>query len=355
MAVLLISVFILPCKAVEADLWQAVGGEELSKYARQYDAEIGDLRDIQLNDGIHQLANRAGEHLPEIIRTAAGSALTLLLTVVLCAVAQSLQPESGAGGINVSLMAGALAITALAANDMKSMMGLGRATIDTMQGFSQVLLPVMAACTAATGHAGAAAARQVATAMFCNIIITLIDRVLVKLVYLYLASCTAYVAIGNPGLKRISELIKWVVTKTLTVLVVIFVAYLTMVGAAAGSADAVALKATKTVIAGLIPVVGRIISDASETILVGAGALKNTVGIIGLIVVLSICLVPFLRLAAHYAAYRFSAALSATVADSRLWELIAGIGTAFGLILGMTGSCAMLMLVSMLTAVAGGG
>lgn len=356
MIVLLIWLFLLPCSAQDTDLWQMIGGEELARAGEQYGIDLKETDPTNINEQISRLARRAGENLPEVIKSAVGSALLLLVTVVLCSMAQSVQNDGAAsGGINVSLMAGALAITAIAANDMDSMMGLGRSTMDAMQGFSQILLPVMAACTAAAGHAGAAAARQVATAMFCSIIITLIDRVLVKLVYAYLAACAAYVAIGNPGLKRIAELIKWVVTKTLTLLLVAFVAYLTMVGAVAGTADAAALKATKTVIANLIPVVGRIISDASETILVGAGVLKSTVGVIGLFAVMAICLVPFLRLAAHYAAYKLCAALSATVADSRLWELIAGVGTAFGLILGMTGSCAVLMLVSMLSGLTVGG
>lgn len=356
MALLFLCLFVTPCSAQDSDLWQTVGGEELARAGEQYGIGLELSDQVNINDQIESLARRAGEHLPGVVRSAVGSSLMLLVTVVLCSMAQSIQSEGApSGGINVPLMAGSLAITAVAANDMQSMMGLGRSTMDAIQGFSQILLPVMATCTAAAGHAGAAAARQVATAMFCNIVITLIDRVLVKLVYAYLAACTAYVAIGNPGLKRIADMIKWVVTKALTILLVAFVAYLTMVGAVAGSADAVALKATKTVIANLIPVVGRVISDASETILVGAGALKNTVGVIGLLAVLAICLMPFLRLLAHYLAYKLSAALSATVADSRLWEMIAGIGTAFGLILGMTGSCAVVMLVSMLSGLTGGG
>ena len=45
------------------------------------------------------------------------------------------------------------------------------------------------------------------------------------------------------------------------------------------------------------------------------------------------------------------AALAATVADGRTSGLIDGLGGAFGLILGMTGASAMLLLVSMVSAV----
>jgi stage III sporulation protein AE len=100
-----------------------------------------------------------------------------------------------------------------------------------------------------------------------------------------------------------------------------------------------------------VPVVGGILSDATEAILAGAGILKNAVGIFGLLTVLSICAVPFLELGIHYLLYKLSAALASTVADGPTADLIGGIGDAFGLILGMTGACALLLLVSIVSAV----
>ena len=59
-------------------------------------------------------------------------------------------------------------------------------------------------------------------------------------------------------------------------------------------------------------------------------------GVAGLLVVLTICLTPFLRLALQYLTYKVTAALCATVAQPRLSQLIDAIGGAFGLVLGMT-------------------
>lgn len=79
--------------------------------------------------------------------------------------------------------------------------------------------------------------------------------------------------------------------------------------------------------------------------------LKSTVGLFGMLVVLGMCVAPFLQLGLHYIAYKCTGALAATVADSRLTGLIDNIGAAFGLVLGMTGACAFLMLISMVSAV----
>jgi len=63
------------------------------------------------------------------------------------------------------------------------------------------------------------------------------------------------------------------------------------------------------------------------------------------------CLAPFLQLGIHYLSYKLTAALSATVSGGRVAELIDSIGGAFGLVLGMTGSCALLLLISMVSAI----
>ena len=92
-------------------------------------------------------------------------------------------------------------------------------------------------------------------------------------------------------------------------------------------------------------------ADASESVLAGAGALKGTVGAAGLVVVLAICIASFLRLALQYLVYKGAAALCAMVAQPALSGLIDAIGSAFGLVLGMTGAGALVLLVSLVSAI----
>lgn len=342
-----------PCRADQ--LTEQLGADDLAQAGQAYDVGVEFSADLNLNDGAQHLLTRVVQQLPDTIRQALRGGLMLLAVVLLCGMAHSMHAVGGGGQLPVAVMAGALAIAGLSAGDMSLMLGLGRTAIDKMYGFGNVLVPVMAACTAATGGTAAAAVRQMATSVFSNLLIAVIHKLLVPLVYAFVGVFTAYAAVGNPGLKRVAELLKWVITTVLTTLLVVFVTYLTVSGAVAGSADAVALKAAKTAISSAIPVVGSIISNAAETILVGAGVLRGTVGVFGLLAVLGLCLTPFLQLGVHYLSYKLSAAIAATLTDGRLAELIGGIGTAFGLIFGMTGSCALLLLISIVTGVSGVG
>jgi len=344
------------CRAREEGVWQALNVDELSRAAKEYGVEVQLTPEPNFEQGVSTLLEQVVAYMPQVLKTGVRSALMLLVIATLCAMAEGIRAAGGeGGGLNVCMLAGTLAVTAVSASDMSAMMGLGRSTIDSMQGFSKVLVPITAACTAAMGAPAGAAARQVATTLFSNALLTLIDRLLVPVVYAYVAVCSACAAVGNPGLKKVAGLLKWLVTRSLTALLVLFVTYLTVSGTIAGTTDAAALKVAKMAISTAVPVVGGIISNAAETILVGAGMVKNTVGVFGMLAVLAICVVPFLRLGMHYLTYKVTGALTSTLADSRLTELIDNIGTAFALMLGMTGACALLLLVSIISALGGGG
>ena len=183
------------------------------------------------------------------------------------------------------------------------------------------------------------------------VLLTLLDQLLLPLVDLYVAASVAYTALGNEGLKRVAGALKWVVTTVLTLLLLAFVGYLTVSGVIAGTTDAAAVKAAKFAVSSAVPVVGGILSDAAETVLAGAGILRNTVGVFGMLAVLAMCVVPFLQLGIHYLAYKAAAALTATASQGRVAGLIDSIGGAFGLVLGMTGASALLLLISLVSAI----
>ena len=320
------------------------GLDQVWEEAEGYGVSQKDSLDQGLSNLFSDVLSQAGA----LFRVSLATAMKLVTVVLLCSLAESVKAGEGLQAANI---AGALAITALTMTDMAVMIGLGRDTLGRMEDFSTLLLPVMAVLTAATGHVSAAAVRQGATVLFSQLLITAMDRLLIPLVYAFVAVSCAHAAVGNPGLKKVADLLKSAITFVLTALLLAFVGYLTASGAIAGSVDAAAVKAAKLAISRAVPVVGGILADASESVLAGAGALRGTVGAVGLMVVLAICLTPFLRLALQYLVYKGAAALCATVAQPQLSGLIDAIGSAFGLVLGMTGAGALVLLVSLVSAI----
>ena len=278
-------------------------------------------------------------------------AAAILLVVVLCGAAEGFFQGSGMKSPPFLPMSGALSVTMAAAGSLDSLLGLGASTIDELSAFSQTLLPTLAAATAAAGAVTTATVQQVATVFFVDLLIQLIDRVCLPMVYLYIGVVTAAACLPENRLGTLADGVKKVVTWILTGAVLAFTLYLSVVRVITGSADAVTVKVAKAAISGVVPVVGKIISDASETVLAGAGMLKNTIGIFGTLAILAACAYPFLQLGVQYLLYKLTAFLAGAVGAPGLCKLIDGLGGAFGLILAMTGSCALLLLVSVLSSV----
>ncbi len=359
LALLLLLALLLPPGALaleQGEIWEeqarSYGLEELERAGEEYLGEI-DLADgMDVPSILNALGQRGREGITGVVKGSVRSCVLLLVITLLCGLAETMGAGSGGDPLKTATLAAALAITAVAVGDVHSLLSMGEEAIDQMQSLGDVLLPAVSMTTAASGAPAAAAVKYSITILFSDFLIRLIRRLLIPLCYTFVAVNVAWAALGNDGLKRMGGLLKWMITIILSVVLLIFIGYLNLSGVISGSADAATIKAAKFTISNMVPVVGGVISDTAETLLAGASLLRNTAGVFGMLAVLAICLAPFLHLGLHYILYKITAALAATVSgDGRVTGLIESLGSAFGLILAMTGSCGVLLIVAMTSAV----
>jgi len=342
----------LDTQEILEDQAKSMGLEDLEEVGEAYTGEVDLTRGLDLKEVLTNLYHRGMEGLEGAVKASVRSCLLILVVTILCTLAGTMTAGTGGDPMKVPVLAAALAIASIAVGDVDSLLHLGEEAIGRMESLGDVLLPAVAMALAASGSPAAAAAKYGATILFSDLLMALISRLLIPLVYGFVAVNVAWAALGNEGLKSLGRLLKWGIATALSLVLLAFLAYLNFSGVISGSADAATVKAVKFTISNLVPVVGGVISDTAETLLAGASILRNTAGVFGMLVILGICMGPFLNLGMHYLAYKVTAALAATVAgDGRVTGLIETIGSAFGLILAMTGSCGVLLAVAMISAV----
>ena len=229
--------------------------------------------------------------------------------------------------------------------NLQTMVGIGTGAMGELTDFSMMLNPVMAAASAASGSVSGAGGNYSLTVFFSNLLLQVCNRIIVPIVYAYLALSLTDTLLHQERLKRLRELLGWGTELVLKVVVYAFTGCLTMTGVLSGSADAAKLKAAKLTISGMIPVVGGIVSGAAETVLSGAALLKNTIGTFGMLAVIAICLLPFLKLTISWFCLRITAALSGLLI-SPLTGLLEAVSKAMGYLVAMTGSCALICMLS---------
>ena len=315
--------------------------------------DVGNTADHEtLWAGLSDLWHSACAYVRTALESRVSGAAVLLGIVLLCSMAESFFASAeGAAVPRFVPVAGTLAVTMVAAGDFRQMMGLGVETMEQLDVFAKALLPTLAAAVAAGGGYVTAGTKQVATVFFTNLLISVIRKVLLPLLYGCIAAAAADALVPGHSLQKIGEGLRKCITWVLTALMLAFTGFLTVAGAAASASDALTVQLTRSAIATAVLVVGSIISDATGTVLAGAGMLKSAVGVFGLLAVLAICLTPFITMAVQYLLYKLAAFLAGTVTEEPMSDLIDALGSAFGLMLGMTGSCALALLISVISSV----
>lgn len=252
---------------------------------------------------------------------------------------------SGTAGKTAEL-AGIATIGAMLLSATHSLIALGQETVTEMAEYGKLLLPVMTSAMAAQGAVTTSAALYTGTAAFNALLSAGITGLLLPLAYVFLALAIVGRAIGESPLRKLCDLVRKTMVWLLKTILYLFTGYMSITGVISGTTDAATLKATRLTISGMVPVVGNILSDASEAVLVSAGIAKNAAGIYGCLALLAVCLGPFLRIGVQYLLLKITGTGCSIFGSDGLCGLMEDFTTVMGLVLAMTGAVCLMLLIS---------
>ncbi len=351
--ILFASVFLLMLLSfplcANCDMADSLGISELEEQLPQEVSELlGEVDIINLEPAalLEKLKSAALDRLSELKGEVLRPVLSVLITVLLCSASAALMPGRGFDYVNLT---SCLAIAAVCIGDVNSVLSMGRSAMEELSLFSKALLPTLAVSAAAAGAVSTASAMYAASLMFLDLLISAANELIFPLICAYMALALASAALGDGRLNSAGKLLAWFCKISLTALVSAFTLYMSLSGIAASSSDAFAAKTAKTVLAAALPVVGKIVSDAAGSIVAGAGVIKASVGVFGLIAVMALCLTPFLRIGLRYLLLKAAAAIAQGMAGERSAKLIDNVGTAYGMVLAIVGVEAIFVYISVIS------
>ena len=249
------------------------------------------------------------------------------------------------GSKHVIQSVAALSIAGLLLQSSKIMIQLAINTIVELSQYGKLLFPILTAAVAAQGGTSTSVALYVGTSAFDAVLCAVIQRLIIPMIQLYICLSVASAAIEQDFLKKLRDNIKWIMTWILKTLLYTFVGYMSITGVISGTTDAAALRAAKLTLSSIVPVVGGILSDASEAILVGTNVVKSTTGVYGLLAILSVLIGPFITIGAQYLLLKLSCLVCSIFTKDATYELIDNFSTAMGFLLAVTGSVCLLLIV----------
>lgn len=282
-------------------------------------------------------------------------ALGICMAIVVIAMVVNLLAFSDEKVHRAAVLAGVVCITLTFLDGVGSLIELADSTICELSEYGKLFLPVITMALAAQGAVTASTALYAGTAMFNTFLGSLLTRTVVPLVWCCLILSLSGALTGQKMLLAFKKELKTFVTWCLKTTLTAFTLYLSITGVISGTTDALALKTAKTAFSTFVPVVGGILSDASEAVLVGAGVVKNTVGIYGIFAILTIFLRPFLRIGVHYLLLRLTCSVAAVFSEDAVRELCEDYTGILALLLGLTGAMCLMLFISFLCFLRGSG
>ena len=301
---------------------------------------MGQTQETSFSDGLMRIVKGVLPALSSAAAEAMKCSGIMLCAVLLCALA------GGTEGVDPACIAGVICIGTTGMLRLDALTASGVEALGQMQAFADVLLPVMTAGTAAAGGITASTAIYAGTALFCDLLMRVMGGLLLPVIYTYAALCAARAICGGELLTRLSKLIKSFFQGGIKLIVFLFTGYLTVTGLVSGAADATLVKTMKLSLSGVVPVVGSMIADASETVIVGAAAVRNAVGVFGMLAVIAVCIGPFLCTLVQFLILKLAAAASSAMGQPQLLGMLDAICDAMGFLLSMLAAAALVLLIS---------
>ena len=180
-------------------------------------------------------------------------------------------------------------------------------------------------------------------------VITLANNIIVKIIIPFSLISIALGIVSNISDKvRINKLSKFLNSSAIWILgiiLTIFVGVTSLEGSITSSVDGLTAKTTKVAVSSVIPVVGKILGDAVETVMGCTNILKNAVGIVGIIIILGICINPIIKLLILMITYYIGAAVCEPLADKKIVQLLEQIGKTYKLFLAILLSVSVMLIV----------
>ena len=218
-------------------------------------------------------------------------------------------------------------------------------TCNNLVGFMNILVPVLISLMIYTGSVTTRGILEPIILFLINFIGNIIQTIIIPVVLIFTSLIVISKISENIQVNKISKFLKSGIIWFFGIVLTIFVGVVSLEGTLSSSVDGITAKTTKAVVSSAIPVVGKILGDAVDTVLGCGIILKNAVGIIGVIILIGICIIPIIKLGILTITYKLMAAICEPIADKNITGLIDQIGDVYKIFLAILCSISVMLII----------
>ncbi len=214
----------------------------------------------------------------------------------------------------------------IAINSFYVAMSYVEETIAHMVHFMTALLPLMLALLASTGSLASAGLFHPLVMFLIQTSGLLVQHIVLPL--LFFSALMSIVSSLNDHIKvtKLADLLQKTAVGILGFFFTIFIGVISVQGATMAVTDGMAIKTVKYFAGNFIPVIGRMFTDAADTVLGASVLLKNTIGVAGVVILFVICAFPALKVLVIGFIFHFTAAVIQPIGEGPLLDSLSTLG-----------------------------
>ena len=218
-------------------------------------------------------------------------------------------------------------------------------SVNNMNSFTNMLVPIMMTLIITTGSVTTASIIQPIIVFMITMIGNFINNIAIPLILVSTALGIVSKISDKIQVGRLAKQIKSSTIWIIGIILTIFVTVVSVNGNLSSSVDAVTAKTAKAAVSNLIPVVGKILGDAVDSVIGCSNILKNAIGIIGVVVVIAISIMPIVKLLLLMGIYYLGAAICEPIADTKIVQLLDQMGDTFKVLLALVCSMSVMIII----------
>jgi stage III sporulation protein AE len=235
---------------------------------------------------------------------------TLILLAILSMFLQSLQNAFEGGSVSkVAYGIIFMVLIIIALNSFHVAIDYTQEAISTMINFIIALIPLLLALIAASGGMVSAAFFHPVILFLMNTSGLLIQNVVLPLLFLSALLSIVSTLSQHYKVTQLAQLLRTWSIGLLGAFMTVFLGVISVQGATAAVTDGITVRTAKFITGNFVPVIGRMFTDAADTVISASVLLKNTVGIAGVAIVLIIAAFPAIKILMIAFIYKLAAAL----------------------------------------------
>lgn len=220
-----------------------------------------------------------------------------------------------------------------------------KTSIQNLLNFINSLIPILITLLITTGSITSASVIEPLILFLITLIGNFIVDVLIPISLISTALGIISQVSDRVQIDKLSKFFKSGTVWVLGVILTLFVGVASLEGSLTSSVDGITAKTTKAAVSSFIPVVGKILGDAVETVMGCSIVLKNALGIVGIIIIIGICITPIIKLVILMGMYYLCSALCQPIADSKIVSLLSQIGDTYKLLLAILTSVSVMLII----------